>query len=130
MTPLYNPSIASQITDYAQQYIVNFDINSLYSYSITPTTMIYVEESAVKFTKLNYHHFLRVNNRKRKHGLEELKAAGYSHVKTQWRWGDEKTDDYDSWIKDNCKPGSVVEYYNTFWFAYDSDALAFKMRWL
>jgi len=130
MTQLYDPSIATQITEHAQNYILNFDLNSLYSHTIVPAKIIHIDETGMQFTKQNYQHFLRLNNRRRTHWVDDMKTAGYSYVQVQWRWGDDPYPDYQGWIRDNCKLGSVVYRNNLFWFAYEEDALAFKMSWL
>lgn len=129
MTQLYDPAIATQLTGFAQNYILNFDINSLYNHTIVPAKIIHYE-TGMQFTKQNYQHFLRLNNRRRTHWVDDMKTAGYSYVQVQWRWGDDPYPDYQGWIRDNCKPGSVVYRNNLFWFAYDEDALAFKISWL
>ena len=82
MTSLYDSSIATRITKVAQQYILNFDINSLYSQLIIPSYPY--AEPYMKFTKLHYRHFLRINNRKRYHRPNDLKTAGYLCVKVDW----------------------------------------------
>lgn len=130
MTQLYDSAIAKKLTLSAQNYILNFDINSLYSHTIAPAKMLYVEESVMQFTKQNYQHFLRINNRKRRQRPKDLESAGYSHVRVKWVWGDEVISDYSSWIRENCKPGSVINLYNTYWFANDDDAVLFKLYWL
>lgn len=74
--------------------------------------------------KIHYQHFTRLYNRKKYQTFGELAAAGYTRVKTS---GYHKQRD---WCKANLKPGSFASSTNVFWFAYDSDAVLFKMHWL
>jgi len=75
--------------------------------------------------KAHYQHFVRLYNRKKRQRFDELKAAGYSYVKTSNGYIAQR-----DWCNTNLKPGTWVSGHNYFWFAYDNDAVLFKMHWL
>ncbi len=83
------------------------------------------ETADVSMEKVHYQHFVRLNNRKKNHSFSELDAAGYSCVKLPDGWIKQR-----DWCKQNLKPGAFINGRNYFWFAYDCDAVLFKMHWL
>lgn len=87
----------------------------------------YKNELAVGFSmdKPHYQHFVRLYNRKKRQRFSDLKAAGYACVKLPDGWIKQRT-----WCEKNLKPGAWVNGHNYFWFAYDEDAVLFKMHWL
>lgn len=78
-----------------------------------------------KMYKVHYQHFLRLYNRKRFHKVSTLDEHGYQSVKVQGSYKPAHT-----WCEQNLKPGSFVHLNTRFWFAYDADAVLFKMHWL
>lgn len=78
----------------------------------------------VRFRKYNYKHFLRLNNRKTFQKFKDLRAAGYfSHnVET------DNIIDATHWCLKNCRY-RFVRNHITFWFAEQSDATMFALRW-
>jgi hypothetical protein len=126
MTTYFDPTLVNSVTQTVRPYLVNFDINSMYSYVISDVLIDDLFD--IKFTKAHYQHFVRLYNRKRYHSAAEIIAAGYTHVKTKWSW-DIAADDF-VWCTQNLKQGSFVTYGNHFYFACESDAVLFKMHWL
>jgi len=83
------------------------------------------EGAHLKMDKVHYQHFLRLYNRKRFQTTSALDKLGYQSVKIQ---GSHKP--AAAWCEANLKPGSFVTVASRFWFAYDTDAVLFKMHWL
>lgn len=83
------------------------------------------DELGVDMEKAHYQHFVRLYNRKKRQRFHELNAAGYSYVKTSNGFIAQR-----DWCKANLKPGTWISGHNYFWFAYDNDAVLFKMHWL
>ena len=83
------------------------------------------EGAHLKMDKVHYQHFLRLYNRKRFQKTSALDKLGYRSVKIQ---GSHKP--AVAWCEANLKPGSFVTIASRFWFAYDEDAVLFKMHWL
>lgn len=82
----------------------------------------------LKFTKDHYKHFLRVYNRRTYHSSDYLTGLGYAHVKVSRRDG--INIDAEHWCIDNLKLGSYIRNKGDFWFAYNEDAVLFKMSWI
>lgn len=82
-------------------------------------------ERVAKLEKVHYQHFVRLNNRKKNQRVGDLTAAGYSCVKLPDGWIKQR-----DWCKQNLKQGTYINLTNRFWFAYDNDAVLFKMHWL
>jgi hypothetical protein len=79
----------------------------------------------LKMDKVHYQHFLRLYNRKRLQKTSALDKLGYQSVKIQGSYKPAF-----AWCEQNLKPGSFVTIASRFWFAYDADAVLFKMHWL
>ena len=79
----------------------------------------------LKMDKVHYQHFLRLYNRKRLQKTSTLDKLGYPSVKIQGSYKPAF-----AWCESNLKPGSFVTIASRFWFAYDEDAVLFKMHWL
>ena len=75
--------------------------------------------------KVHYQHFIRLYNRKKRQRFNDINAAGYSCVKLSDGWIKQR-----DWCTANLKPGAFINSHNYFWFAYDEDAVLFKMHWL
>ena len=83
------------------------------------------EGAHLKMDKVHYQHFLRLYNRKRFQKTSALDKLGYQSVKIQGSYKPAF-----AWCESNLKPGSFVTIASRFWFAYDEDAVLFKMHWL
>lgn len=109
--------------------VINYDINSLYSHLILSFDTVYTMECS----KINYRHFLRINNRKKYQLSRHIDRAGYPCVTVRWQADIVDFKDCDRWLKENCKPGSYLSapygVNRVYWFAYDNDALMFRLAW-
>ena len=83
--------------------------------------------SPVEMTKVHYSHFLRVYNRRTQHRPEYITGLGYQKIRITRRA--DLHLDADQWCRDNPKAGSYVRKFGEFWFAYNDDAVLFKMTW-
>ena len=83
--------------------------------------------SPVEMTKVHYSHFLRVYNRRTQHRPEYITGLGYQKIRITRRA--DLHLDADLWCRDNLKAGSYVRKFGEFWFAYNDDAVLFKMTW-
>jgi len=79
----------------------------------------------LKMDKVHYQHFLRLYNRRRFQKTSTLDNFGYQSVKIRSSYKPAF-----AWCEQNLKPGSFVTTAGRFWFAYDADAVLFKMHWL
>ncbi len=127
MTPYYDPALINSVTQSARTMIASFDVNSLYGHVISDVFLDDLFD--IPFTKAHYQHFVRLYNRKKYHNAEDITAAGYTSVKTKWTWGDTIPDE-TVWCEQNLKKGSFIVHSREYYFAYESDATLFKMRWL
>ena len=84
--------------------------------------------SPVEMTKVHYRHFLRVYNRRTQHRPEYITGLGYQKIRITRRA--DLHLEADRWCRDNLKAGSYVRKFGEFWFAYNDDAVLFKMAWL
>lgn len=126
MTPYYDPTLVNSMTQTARTLLVSLDVNSLYGNVLSN---IFIDDLFdIPFTKTHYQHFVRLYNRKKYHSAEDITAAGYTSVKTKWTW--DILPDETLWCEQNLKKGSFIIYSNRYYFAYESDATLFKMRWL
>ena len=82
----------------------------------------------VVMTKVHYRHFLRVYNRRIHHLPAYITGLGYQTI--QLRAVRDRHIEAEEWCRENLKPGSYVRRHSNFWFAYDADAVLFKMHWL
>ena len=83
--------------------------------------------SPVEMTKVHYSHFLRVYNRRTQHRPEYITGLGYQKIRITRRA--DLHLDADQWCRDNLKAGCYVRKFGEFWFAYNDDAVLFKMTW-
>ena len=83
--------------------------------------------SPVEMTKVHYSHFLRVYNRRTQHRPEYITGLGYQKIRITRRA--DLHLDADQWCRDNLKAGSYVRKFGEFWFAYNDDAVLYKMTW-
>lgn len=126
MTPYYDPTFINSVTQSARTMIASFDVNSLYGHVISD---IYLDSLFdIKLTKAHYQHFVRLYNRKKYHSPSNIVAAGYTCVTPKWTW--EIRPDELVWCEQNLKYGAFIIHSYQFYFAYESDATLFKMRWL
>ena len=81
----------------------------------------------VEMTRVHYRHFLRVYNRRTQHRPEYITGLGYQKIRITRRA--DLHLEADQWCRDNLKAGSYVRKFGEFWFAYNDDAVLFKMTW-
>lgn len=74
--------------------------------------------------KYHYQHFVRIYNRRKKQRSQLLTDAGYPSVKLNSTGG---YLDAMLWCKQNLRRGSWVNLHHRFWFAYDNDAVHFRL---
>lgn len=70
-------------------------------------------------------HFLRLNNRKQFHSIQDLKKEGYPSITVPYR----NRDDALLWCKKNLPKGSFCFYSSTFWFPTEKYATLFSLTW-
>lgn len=74
--------------------------------------------------KYHYQHFLRLYNRRKRQTFHTLDSAGYQCVNVG------NSVDYreaKAWCKQNLKQGAWVNNMYRFYFAYDDDAVLFRL---
>lgn len=82
----------------------------------------------VLLNKDYFNHFLRVNNRKKKHCLKEIKNLGYDAVKIS----STNLDDILKrvrWCEKNLKKSSFIFNYDQIVFAYSRDFVLYSLSW-
>jgi len=82
----------------------------------------------VVMNNTHYRHFLRVYNRRTHHPANYITDLGYQKIRIS-RQEDQHLA-ADQWCTDNLNEGSYVRRHGDFWFAYNDDAVLFKMTWL
>lgn len=70
-------------------------------------------------------HFLRLNNRKQFHSVQDLKKEGYPSITVPYR----NRDDALVWCKKHLPKGSFCFYSCTFWFPTEKHATLFSLTW-
>lgn len=123
-----NPQVLLPLIRRVMPSIIASDILGV-SPLVAPTGKIYNMKSSwdgtLILTKLHYHHFLRVYNRKKYHTGDYLVNLGYQKASIRYT----NVRDAREWCKAKLKSGSYLISLNDFWFAYDTDATLFIMRW-
>ena len=113
-TPFYNPTLAGKISKDAVRAARKFIMVANLLYSPGNATM----------EKYHYQHFVRLYNRRKQQTFKILDSAGYQRV-TVKRSVDYR--DAKAWCKQNLKHGAWVNNLYRFYFAYDDDAVLFKL---
>lgn len=74
--------------------------------------------------KYHYQHFVRIYNRRKKQKSQSLTDAGYAVVTLRPDHGYLHA---KRWCEQNLRRGSWVNLMNRFWFAYEQDAVHFRL---
>lgn len=74
--------------------------------------------------KYHYQHFVRIYNRRKKQKAQLLTDAGYKFVTLGAEGGYLNA---MRWCEQNLRRGSWVNLHHRFWFAYDNDAVHFRL---
>ena len=77
----------------------------------------------LRFTKANYRHFLRLNDRKTSQTIRDLEQAGY-----RYQICDRPIKEIAGWIKETFGDRTVI-FHATIYFAYEEDLTLYLLRW-
>ena len=77
----------------------------------------------LRFTKANYRHFLRLNDRKTSQTAQDLEQAGY-----RYQIRSRSIEENAGWIKETFGDRAVT-FHNMIYFAYEEDLTLYLLRW-
>ena len=77
----------------------------------------------LRFTKANYRHFLRLNDRKTSQTALDLEQAGY-----RYQIRSRSMEENAGWIKETFGDRAVT-FHNMIYFAYEEDLTLYLLRW-
>lgn len=113
-TPFYNPKLAIKVSKAAIRAV-----RKLYMIE----SLLYSSGNAI-MEKYHYQHFVRLYNRRKMQKFHMLDSAGYQRVTVG------NSVDYraaKAWCRTNLKHGAWVNNMYRFYFAYDDDAVLFRL---
>ena len=76
----------------------------------------------IRFTKDNYRHFLRLNDRKTSQTHSDIKQAGYRYQTRTLKYEE------IGWVEETLGD-RVITFYDTIYFAYETDLTLYLLRW-
>lgn len=109
--------------------IIAYDLKGVSAPLTPPNTAEFLKfklrfELGVELDKHVFHHFLRINNRKKFFNVEDFVKAGYTDVDTKYR---NLTLELHDWLEQ--LEHRFVNIYGHFFFAEESDRILFLMKW-
>lgn len=117
--------LQSEIGIEVAEQIANNTLQNIIIESVRVTPKIRRIQEVVHMDREYCKHFLRLNNRKKYHTVQDLKKEGYPSVTIPYK----KRDDAILWCKKNLPDGSFCFYSTTFWFPTEKHSTLFSLVW-